>query len=213
MRTSNRTSSAGNFRFIAGKAGFLVLLCIGFARPTQPETKPSDESALSAGNARAVVFLCDGSGTMLHRIARVRAHLKASIRSLSPAQRFDIAVFTDDRVMCFKYHLMAASDRNISDALKYIDWAVVAHGDTQPAVGVRRALEEKPELIIMATDGDFQPQDVVDIHDANLTSRTPIDVVQFVGAGPDCPGEKLARAIAEENHGRFRVVDVTDSKK
>jgi hypothetical protein len=172
----------------------LVLLSVGSADSKKPETKPANTSPLSAGTATSVVFLCDGSGTMLHRIGPLREHLKSSIRSLSPTQRFDIAVFADDRVMCFKYHLVAATDRNVAEALLYIDRAVVARGETHPAIGVRRALAEKPALIVLRTDGIFQDEDVDDIRVANLTTRTPIDVVQYVGPQEDYqPGEKLAR--------------------
>lgn len=192
----------------------LVLLSIGSAEPKKPETKPTDTSPLSAGTATSVVFLCDGSGTMLYRIGTLREHLKASIRSLSPAQRFDIAIFTDDRVMCFKYQLVAATERNVAESLRYIDRAVVAGGETHPVIGIRRALAEEPALIVLGTDGIFQHEDVDDIRVANLKTRTPINVVQYVEPeDDDPPGKKLARAIAEQSGGRFSTVEIHESSR
>lgn len=187
----------------------LVLLSVGSSDRQKPTTKPTNTSPLSAETATSVVFLCDGSGTMLYRIGALREHLKSSIRSLSPAQRFDIAVFAGDRVMCFKDHLVEATERNVAESLRYIDRAVVAGGETHPAVGIRRALAEKPALIVLGTDGIFQDEDIDDIRVANLTTRTPINVVQYIEPeDDDPPGKKLARAIADQSGGRFSIVEI-----
>lgn len=192
----------------------LVFLCVGSTDRQQPTSKPANTSPLSAGTATSVVFLCDGSGTMLYRIDALREHLKAAVRSLSPMQRFDITVFADDRVTCFKSHLVEATERNVAESLRYIDRAVVARGETHPALGIKRALSEEPALIVLGTDGIFQKEDVDEIRVANLTTHTPINVVQYIEPeDDDPPGKKLARAIAKQSGGQFSAVEIHKSSR
>ena len=83
----------------------LYLLCLTTlsagpaSRPaTEPATQPADKKgALFAdhGGARSVVFVCDATGTMISKMATLKAALIKTVGELKPEQSFNIVFYFD----------------------------------------------------------------------------------------------------------------------
>ncbi|MCD6087432.1 MAG: VWA domain-containing protein [Candidatus Hydrothermae bacterium] len=129
-----------------GKEGYFLLTITPGAKPEEIEPFPKD-----------IVFLLDVSGSMLgKKIEQARKALRYFVRSLSPADRFDILAFSSD-VRKFSPELVQADSVHRARALSFID-SLKARGGTNIDDALREALalrEEgnRPFYVVFLTDG------------------------------------------------------------
>ncbi|HMO25381.1 MAG TPA: hypothetical protein PKB10_03860, partial [Tepidisphaeraceae bacterium] len=103
-----------------------------------------------------VVFVCDGSGTMIGmRYAQLREHLTSALENLDPTTRFNIIFFQDRNVESFgEGNLYVANDVNRRRARDFLDMLSVK-GQTDPLPALRAAFKLNPTTIYFVTDGEF----------------------------------------------------------
>lgn len=166
-----------------------------------------------SGNARRVVYICDASGTMMTVFPSVRAELRKALDVLKPIQAFNVIFFKDEQTMTVSRDgLLVANADNKRGAVEFAQ-AMSAAGLTDPLPAIRMAFAQKPELIYLLTDGF----DNVDSFDAvieefrrlNRDRRVRVNAILIRSAEAE-QLEQVLRTIAEENGGRFRIVEKND---
>ena len=170
----------------------------------------------TGGNARRVVFVCDASGSMLSVFDDLRRQLRSSIEKLRPNQSFN--------VMFFKEQTVAAVDRNVlvmatadnkRKAFDFLDKMYVS-SSTNPLPALELAFSQKPELIYLLTDGDFQgPGNEAVVRfcqQRTADGKTKINTIAFIpkdsqGIPLEKEFVKALETIARDSGGVFRHVN------
>jgi hypothetical protein len=183
-------------------------------------------AGLAAGDARDVVYVVDGSGSMLTTLPDVLDRLRASIAGLHPTQRFQVIVFqtfTDQRNAVTTFVtpparsagaglglLPASSDLKASvDA--WLTRSVKPRGRSNPTDALRAALDLKPDAIFLLSSritdregGSFDADELL----AWLETANPVDresgrrrvLIQTVQVLDEDP-EQLLERIAQTHAG------------
>jgi hypothetical protein len=161
----------------------------------------------SQSEGRSIVYVVDMSGSMRgRRFDRARSELVRSIAKLSAEQSFYVFFFNDRAYPLFDplpaKGLLPATTGNKSRASRWIR-AREPFSKTNPTLALQWALEMKPQVIYLLTDGELDYPDVVRrvIRDGNK-SQTQIHTIAFENE----EGARTLEAIAKENNGTFRFV-------
>jgi len=174
-----------------------------------------------SGNAKKIVYVCDCSGSMADRMNILYTELERSVSDLKPIQAFNAIFFSEERPQALNTELVAANTRN-KDALKnFLETVKISRG-SDPRPSLRMAFVEKPDLIYLLTDGDFNtPEDgegpranatvIKEIRWLNREKRVKINTIAFSSAAPDSEiarGEytDVLKLIASESGGNYRFV-------
>lgn len=171
------------------------------------------------GDARAIVYCVDASGSMVDSFAYVINDLKAAIRRLSPEQRFTVIFFQAGAALEVPVPQRGYKRATEANMKLVCDWIsteaghVIPRGSTDPVNAVKMALGYQPQLMYLLSDnitghGRYQvnQQDLLALIDRTQHSRpmkTRINTIQFLY--PDPLG--TLRLIAEENGGKLKFVD------
>ena len=161
------------------------------------------------------VYVIDQSGSMLgNKIAFARAQLSSSLNVLQPYQQFGV-LFYNTRVTSLQLRagdgtrMYAANERNVARAIREIR-AVRTDDGTKHYPALKKAIELRPDVIFFLTDGHdtpITPGDRETIRRLNR-GRSRIHCIEFGEGGLTSPNSWL-RAVARENGGRYKYVDVT----
>ena len=182
----------------------------------QPNSDATMEFCGVKGGGNHFVYLVDSSGSMGDAFESARAELLRSIDLLKPEQRFYVVFFDAES------DYMRLSDPNVDesrsvkasrvnrDALKR--WAMRIQKDLgrAPYDALRFALQLKPDVIFLLSDGEF-PQGIEDLlkeenRIVNLFGDDdPISIVHTISYHSK-EGESRMRRIAEQNQGMYRYV-------
>ncbi len=182
-------------------------------------------AGLAAGDARDVVYVVDGSGSMLTTLPDVMDRLRQSIDGLHPTQRFQVIVFqtvTDDDGATTTYTtppmragkklaLLPASSDIKSQIESWITNTVRPRGRSNPRAALEAALDLKPDAIFLLSSritdregGSFNGAELLDwldganpIDQASGRRRVLIQTVQVLDEDP----EELLRRIASAHSG------------
>jgi hypothetical protein len=166
-----------------------------------------------SGNARRVVYICDGSGSMMDVFWRVRAELKKAVDVLRPLQAFNVIFFSDVDVAALnKTSLVMATPDNKRKAFELSE-TMAAAGSTDPLPAIRMAFEQKPELSYVLTDGfeNAVSYDAVieQFRRLNPDKKVRVNTILIRStANPEL--EKVVRTIASENGGICKIIDRQD---
>src|SRR4051812_1377322 len=180
-------------------------------------TGPKTNFVGLSGNARTVAYVCDRSGSMLNLMVALKSELRKSVDILRPTQGFNIIFFSEPgkAEALSKEGLIMATPDNKRKAFTMLN-GVFPAGSTDPIPGLEIAFKTQPNLIYLLTDGDFPDNEAVRarIRALNGKKTTKINTILFTKVDGDVskdPGKKeiikLLKQIAEENEGRFKVVD------
>jgi hypothetical protein len=160
----------------------------------------------SQGAGKTFIYIVDMSGSMYGgRFERARRELISSIEKLNPEQSFHVFFFSDQTFPLFypkpANSLIKANSSNKKKAVRWIR-AREPGGLTNPIMSLRSALELKPDVIFLLTDGEVDDPDQVRkiIQDNNV--RTTIHTIAFENED----GANTLERIAKENRGSFRFV-------
>ena len=173
-------------------------------------TKSGSEIVASGGrnpfigegpSAKSTVFVVDVSGSMQNpdRLPRVLASMTRAIELLKPNQKFAIILF-DDRAYAFpnQLALLAASSKNKQEASAWLN-ITKGGGGTNPVPGMDIAIGLAPERIVLLSDGEFDPNCIELIRNANRQNQHPAKI--------DCVGldeeVETLKEIAKQNRGIY----------
>jgi hypothetical protein len=168
---------------------------------------------------RKVVFVCDGTGTMINKMPALRAELARTINGLgSGVQSYRILFFTDGgRVLTEdgsgRDQLIFSSARNRQATLAWLD-TVVPAGPTDLLPAVEAAVALKPDVIYLLWDGEFNSlvsYEDVDNRVVRLAARSPrtrVTTILFDTIDPEA--RKVMEEISRQTNGRYREVKVFD---
>lgn len=153
------------------------------------------------------VYVIDGSGSMTEphsearsRLERVKIELVRSIGGLPEEMEFFVIFFNRLAVPMPAEKLQRAT---LANKQKYLEWCVRVRGGggTDPRAALKQALELRPDVIYLLTDGAFSSEVVSDVSRWN-TRGSSIHTFCF----GDPVGETLLKQIAEKNHGAYKFV-------
>jgi hypothetical protein len=162
---------------------------------------------------RKVAFVCDGSGSMITKMALLRDELAKAVDRLTPVQAFNVIFFQEPRFVAWnEADLQMASLDHKRQAIGFLEQITPA-GTTDPIPGLELAFRQRPQLIYLLTDGDFADNQAVRrrINELNKDRRVRINTIAFVSESDrDQDFLDLLKQIARENGGSFRYVRDTD---
>jgi len=165
------------------------------------------------GSSGSVVYVIDRSGSMGsdNRLERVKSELIAGINSLKSKQRFSVAFF-DDQVWLFghspssfsefsspKLTLMQATKKNKEEAVEWIRNMTIG-GGTDPIPASILAIQAKPSLVMLLSDGEFPLSAVSQITNLNKSRRGKTSRIDCIGLGESV---ETLQKIAKQNDGRY----------
>jgi hypothetical protein len=155
--------------------------------------------------ARRVVFVIDGTGSMMSRFEEAQAAVGRAIADLKPGQSFNCVFFAEGDVAAFQKGPVAATDANKASFVGYLR-RLSPHGAADPTAALRLAFTQGADTVYLVTDGDFpnSAQVLPEIRRLNTGHRATIHTIGAIEA--DDPMERLVRAIAEEGGGTFRYL-------
>lgn len=156
-----------------------------------------------------VIFVCDASGSMISKMASLKAELAKAVNALDPAQSFDIIFMQDNHALALdRTNLLLANDAGKRKLAKFLD-DVSTSGPSDPMAAVRLAFRLKPQLIYLLTDGDFPDNEalVAEIKKLNANQKVIVNTIAFVN-DKDTDTEFLGtlKKIAKESGGQFKHV-------
>jgi hypothetical protein len=154
-----------------------------------------------------VVYVLDGSGSMTEphseartRLERVKMELVRSIGGLPDEMEFFVIFFNRVAVPMPAEKLQPAT---LGNKRKYLEWCVKVRGGggTDPGDALKKALELKPDVIYLLTDGVFKDDAVRDVTKLN-TRGVSIHTFCF----GDASGESVLKEIARKNGGTYKFI-------
>ena len=151
--------------------------------------------------AASTVYVIDVSGSMqaADRLPRVLSTLKRAVDLLKPEQKFTVILFdqgfyTDP----IGNGLQPANNRNKQVIYDWLDSAP-GGGGTNPLPAMIAAIQQKPERIVLLSDGEFDPTSTYSITQANRFNAKPARI--------DCVGlmeeVETLKEIARSNKGIY----------
>jgi hypothetical protein len=155
-----------------------------------------------------IVYVVDASASMNHpylgegktRIGQMKLELAKSILSLTEEQRFFIIFFNEHPIPMPATGMEPADGQNQQ---RYLNWvaSVPAIGLTDPRPALSMALDLRPDVVYLLTDGTF-PRDVQG--DLNSLRQTAAELNTIAIGDPKA--EKSLKSLALRNGGRFTFV-------
>ncbi len=160
-------------------------------------------------SARRVIYVCDASGSMIPKLEPLKVELGKAIMGLKAIQQFNVIFFRAESVpQSFARDLVFASPEGKANLIKFLA-DVTAAGETNPLPGIEQAFRQKPQMIILLTDGDFPDNDAVlsRVRQLNKEHKVRINTIAFVGqADTDVKFKELLETIAKENGGSYKLI-------
>jgi len=161
-----------------------------------------------------VLFLCDGSGSLLGTpIDFLKKELEKQIDDLVVVQAFSVAFFQADSFVASSPRLVMASPRNREIAKQFVGGIdVKANSDPIPALNWSFSID--PEVIYLATDGSFDnaAEILAELRRLNRKHRVHVHTIGLFTKdaleSERKQAEELLTEIAAENGGKFKAVEV-----
>lgn len=166
-------------------------------------------------DVKSIVYVVDKSSSMAGPpLEAVKAELIHGIESLKDGQKFGVIFFDDFAWPQFSLQgevvtAQASSKFNLVGATattrrRANDWISRMFGDgsTNPVPAMSLAIAEKPELIVLLSDGEFAPSAVYMITDMNRRVRGAKSRIDCIGLAD---GIETLRDIAVQNNGKYFV--------
>jgi len=163
--------------------------------------------------ARSVVYVMDRSGSMGDSFGLLQRELMRAVGSLESDQTFNVIWFNEGPAELLSEQMLSGTIENKRKAFGAIK-RVYPSGRTEPVDAIRRGLEFKPDVLFLLSDGDFgedNAQIMRFIRQANADNGTIINTILFIYDTVG-EGERVLRAIAEQNGGTFKHVSERDAR-
>ena len=159
--------------------------------------------------AKSIVYVVDRSGSMSPIFDFVKSELSKAINKLNSAENFTVVWFNDGNVLKLSSGLVQATEDNKVRLMRHLN-DIEPRGTTDPRIALQVAIEMKPDLIYVLSDGGFEPEFVDEITKLNrLNGKAPtmITCIGFLYPGTDA--DKNMKRLARDNRGFYRAVDLT----
>ncbi len=154
-----------------------------------------------ATEARNVLFLLDTSGSMAGTsIVEGRAALRLCLRQLREGDRFNAIAF-NERQLKFSAEPVPFTQRTLSEADRWID-SLQAAGGTELLSALMLALESRPEVLMLLTDGQVGNESEILAAVARTGARTRI---YSFGIGTNV-SDALLRDLSRETSGAVELI-------
>jgi hypothetical protein len=163
-------------------------------------------------SAHRVVYVLDGSGSMMNKFDTLRRVVDRAVGELKPTQYFNVVVTKEDADgggALFSKGCVAATDTNKTAFYAFMK-RTEPHGGSDPIAALRFAFTQSPQEIYLVTDGDFpnSKQVIAEVGRLNELKRTKIHTIAFVERGTEY--ERVLKAIADQSGGTFRAISDVD---
>lgn len=174
----------------------------------------------NGGNAYKIVFICDGTGTMLGlKQALLIRELNSTIAKLKPVQEFNVIFFNEENgsyvTAVDMNKLIPAIPPNVR---KTADWLskFSFRGSTNPLPAIELAFKQKPQLVYLLSDGEFDnlvsyDEVITKIGELNGDKKVKINTIMFGDRDPRA--EQALKKIADDNGGRMVYVSLEALQK
>ena len=173
-----------------GKPGFLSVTVV-----------PDLFEGVAATRSQDVLFLLDTSGSMAGAsIGEARAALRLCLRQLREGDRFNAIAF-NDRQRQFSAQPVPFTQRTLSDADRWIN-SLAATGGTELLPALMLALESRPEVLMLLTDGQVGNESEILAAVARAGVRTRI---YCFGIGTNVI-DALLRDLSRESSGAVELI-------
>jgi hypothetical protein len=159
--------------------------------------------------ARRVVYVLDGSGSMMNKFDVLRTAVDKAVGELKATQLFNVVVIHEDDGVSFNKQAVPATDANKKLFYNYMK-RTQPHGSSDPILALRFAFAQNPDAIYFLTDGDFPDNNkvIAEIRRLNASNRTKVHTIAFMDRGEAY--ERVLRVISEQNGGTFRAISDVD---
>ncbi len=167
-------------------------------------------------DARSVVFLCDGTGSMLSKMAVLRDELTEAVSVLKPTQSFNVVFYRDEKPpVKFADSLTMATPQAKCNAGCFLgDW-YPSGGIADPIPALEFSLKLNPEMLYFLTSAADFPDPKAFVRTINALNKDRVIKINTIllvedkvereqGAGY----EALMGKIAKENGGKFRWIEI-----
>ena len=164
-------------------------------------------------NPRRIAFVCDGSGSMVSKMASLKNELEKAVGGMKVVNEFNVVFFRDAGFAALSDGgLVRATPENKRKALQFLG-DMTSTGTTNPIPGLELAFRQNPQLVYLLTDGDFPDNAAVvrKVNELNREKKARVNTIAFVSE-QDTDREFLdvLQQIARENGGTFRHVREND---
>ncbi|MFT7643718.1 MAG: hypothetical protein ACI9G1_005484 [Pirellulaceae bacterium] len=181
---------------------------------SKPVGSPGKVSIFGSGAAEghSFVFLFDRSQSMgsqgLGVLHAARKELAAAFAGLQPNHKFQVVGYNDANAHFGTRTLKTASNENKRLAIEFVG-GLAAYGSTEHHAAVLTALNLRPDVIFLITDGGAPDPGVGDLREIHRISRgkTAIHCIRF-GFGIDQDTDNFMRIMAQQNRGTFSYIDM-----
>lgn len=153
---------------------------------------------------KSVVFVMDRSSSMSsgQALERVKAELAYGLQALKPEQSFGVIFFDHtEEILETSFRLLPATTDHVERTKKWME-SVHPRGSTFPAKAMELAIDAGPQLIVLLSDGEFDPFSVSMITQHNQARRDTKCRIDCVGLS-----EAIVTLsdIANQNGGTYRM--------
>jgi hypothetical protein len=177
-------------------------------------------AGLGAGDAPSVVYVVDGSGSMVSSMPIVVNDLKSSLARLSPAQTFQVIVFRNtkgsdftaaphpaDRGRTAPPRMIRATRENVEAVCGWLE-AITPGGRSNPVPALKAAVALRPRAVFLLSKvitglGEWEPDKAALLAELDGLNRadpltgnrpTTIKTIQFLDRDPQGVLEAIGRA-------------------
>jgi hypothetical protein len=173
-------------------------------------TRSASATQPSPHEPRTVIFVCDTTGSMINKIARLKVELSRAVRQLQPSQSFNIICFQNQTIIKLDNVPIVASVENQQKADALLR-DLVTVGTTDPVPALLVALKSKPDVIYFLTDSaDYANVQAVRnvFRQQNADHATKVNTILLAESKEEQDAnrdsEPLMEWISESSGGVFR---------
>jgi Mg-chelatase subunit ChlD len=155
-------------------------------------------------HVKSVVFVMDRSASMGWRQAleRVKAELAYGLQEMNPDQSFGVIFFDHaEETLEPNFRLLPATKDNVERTKQWME-SVHPRGGTMPADAMKMAIDAGPQLVVLLSDGEFDPFSVSMITQHNQNRRDKKCRIDCVGLSDAIV---TLSDIAKQNGGSYRM--------
>src|SRR6266436_826404 len=170
---------------------------------TQPTAATKPATALAPkGAGKKVMYLLDGSGSMVNVFDAARMEVRKAIDDLAAGDAFNV-IFDSDNFSSAFPALLPATDRNKKQCYDFLDKAFV-RGENDPIAAMEKAFAQKPNFIWWLTDGSLNdtPRKIAETIDRRNTNRIRINTITLLAAEDHADERWLLWKVAHDSGGK-----------
>ena len=156
--------------------------------------------AVAPAKSQRVLFVVDGSGSMLSRLDVAQKIVRDAVKSLPPNQAFNV-VLAAEHARCFRGAPVPATEENKSAASALID-QTTARGAADVLTAVQIAFDQQPDVVYLITDGDVQKTEKLAEAMAKMNAgKAKVNTTVACCASDNVAGMKALWRLAQETGG------------